>query len=63
MSLKKDKFYVTKPIGHYEGPCAARNEDIYSPDPNLKIRKKYPMVPKSNAESQDINMDLNGKFL
>jgi len=29
----------------------------------LRIRKKFPNIAKSNAESQDIVMELNGEML
>jgi hypothetical protein len=38
--MKKDKFYVVKPIGSHDTQTD-QNEDFYNPDPNLKIRKKF----------------------
>lgn len=62
VAIKQEKLFVLKPIGRHEA-SAEQNEDVFAPDPNQKIRKKYPCIPKSNAESRDILMELSGDML
>jgi len=58
----KDVLFVKKPIDKYE-PVMAVQSQLFNPDPNQRIKKKFPSVPKSHAEIRDCNQELTGQML
>lgn len=62
LPLGKDVLFVKKPIDKYE-PVMEVQSQCFNPDPNQRIKKKFPSSPKSHAEIRDCNQELTGAML
>lgn len=60
--MNKDILFVKKPIDKYE-PVMEIQSQCFNPDPNQRIKKKFPSSPKSHAEIRDCNQELTGSML
>lgn len=59
----KDRLFVTKPLMSYEPVHQDDEVKKFDPDPNERVKKKFPSEPNNHAEIRDISQTLSGDQL
>ena len=62
LPTQKENLFVLKPIDRYE-PTHIKSSQGFHPDPNSKLKRKYPSEPKTHAEIRDCEIELNGELI